>query len=144
MEGQILMMEAVQMPVNLFLLISFFCFCIQKIRKIVFILCFKLFGFSFVEVLRCRINQAAKEGCSFLKDVVDLMDRLTQGDNLTPDEMEIISYHLDVARNTQFVDVTEDSQNSNEFQMKTQPMVSQFLYTLTPNTINPYLWIFIT
>ena len=107
-------------------------------------MCFKLFGFSFVEVLHCRIDQAAKEGSSFLKDVVNLMDRLTQGDNLTPNEMEIISYHLDVARDTQFVDVTKDSQNGNEFQMRTQPIISQFSYTFTPNAINPYVWIFIT
>ena len=107
-------------------------------------MCFKLFGFSFVEVLHHRIDQAAKEGCLFLKDMVNLMDRLTQGDNLTPDEMEIISYHLGVTRDTQFADVTKDSQNGNEFQMKTQPIVSQFSYTFTPNAINPHVWIFIT
>ena len=56
------------------------------------------------------------------------MDHLTQGDNLTTDEIEIITYHLDVARDTQFTDVTEESNghDGNEFQMRTQPMVSQF------------------
>ena len=72
---------------------------------------------------------AAKEGCTFLKDVVDLMDRLTQGDRLTSEEMEILHYHLDIARDTQFVDITDESQNGNEFQTRTQPMVSPFQYT---------------
>ena len=112
-----------------------FVFAYKKFFFIHFILCFKLFGFSFVEVLHHRIDQAAKEGCSFLKDMVDLMDRLTQRDNLTPNEMEIIGSHLDVTRDTQFAYVTEDSQNGNEFQMRTQPIISQFSYTFTPNTI---------
>ena len=56
---------------------------------------------------------------------------LTQGNNLTTDEIEIITYHLDVARHTQFTDVTEESNghdgnDTSEFQMRTQPMVSQF------------------
>ena len=83
----------------------------------------------FLEVLCHRIEQAAKEGCTFLKDVVDLMDRLTQGDHLTTEEMEIVSYHLDIARDTQFADITDESQKGNEFQTRPQPMVSPFQYT---------------
>ena len=54
-----------------------------------------------------------------------------QGNNLTADEIEIITYQLDVARGTHFTDITEesnghDANDSNEFQMRTQPMVSQF------------------
>ena len=43
------------------------------------------------------------------------MDRLTQGHHLTTEEMEILSYHLDIARDTQFADITGESQNGNEF-----------------------------
>ena len=57
------------------------------------------------------------------------MDRLTQGDHLTTEEMEIVCYHLDIARDTQFADITEESQNGNEFLTRTQPMVSPFQYT---------------
>ena len=94
---------------------------------------FLIIGFSLLDVLYHWIDLAAKEGCTFLKDVVDLMDHLTQGDNLTTDEIEIITYHLDVARDTLFTDVTEesnghDAKDSNEFQMTTQPMVNQFSY----------------
>ena len=56
------------------------------------------------------------------------MDRLTQGDHLTTEEMEIISYHLDIVRDTQFADITDESQNGNKFQTRTQPMVSPFQY----------------
>ena len=58
------------------------------------------------------------------------MDHLMHGDNLTADEIEIIIYHLDVARDTQFTDVTKDSNghDGNEFQTRTQPVVSQFLH----------------
>ena len=59
------------------------------------------------------------------------MDYLMQGDTLTTDKIEIITYHLDVARDTQFTDVTEesnghDANDGNEFQTRTLPMVSQF------------------
>ena len=57
------------------------------------------------------------------------MDRLTQGDHLTTEEIEIVSYHLDIVRDTQFADITDESQNGNEFQTRTQPMVSPFQYT---------------
>ena len=56
-----------------------------------------------------------------------------QGDKLTADEIEIITYHLDVARDTQFTDVTKESNGSNEFQMRTQPMVSQFVHFFVSN-----------
>ena len=63
-----------------------------------------------------------------MKDVVDLMDHLTQGDMLTPEELEIIRYHLDVVRDTQFTDVTEElnGHDGQEFEMRSQSMVSQF------------------
>ena len=74
------------------------------------------------------------------------MDHLIQGNNLTTDEIEIITYHLDVTRDTQFADVTEDSNShdSNEFQTRTQPMVSQFLHFFVSNASKNWLLIFIT
>ena len=62
-----------------------------------------------------------------------------QGDNLTTDEIEIIIYHLDVARDTQFTDVTEesnghDANDFNEFQMRTQASKNYLLIFITSYT----------
>ena len=46
------------------------------------------------------------------------MDRLTQGDHLTTEEMEIVSYHLDIARDTQFADITDESQMEMNFKQE--------------------------
>ena len=123
-------MTDLQPVVNLFLIISFFFF---PKKQNFFQLVFLNIEFSISDVLLHHITNAAKEGCSFLKDVVDLMDCLTQGDTLTQDEREIIMYHLDVARDTQFADVTEDS-NGQEFETRSQPMVSLFSHYISQYT----------
>ena len=115
---------------------NFSClFLYTKKNRICVQLVFQIIEFPFPDVLHHWIDLAAKEGCTFPKDIVDLMDHLMQGDNLTADGIEIITNHLDVAKDTQFADVTEDSNghDANEFQTSTQPMVSQFLHFFVSN-----------
>ena len=48
------------------------------------------------KALQWRIKKAAKTDCCFELDVTDLMDRCQMGDTLSEEEVQIISYYLDL------------------------------------------------
>ena len=74
------------------------------------------------EVLQQRIKRAAKAGCSFGLDVTDLMDRCQMGETLSEEEVQIISYYLDLTAGEE--ELGGESEKNWEFAQHTQLMVN--------------------
>ena len=72
-----------------------------------------------------RIRNATKAGCTFLKDVTDLMDRFTMGDVMSSEEFKIIKYHLDITAGAEGLDDDSSGEEDiEEFDQHTRPLVS--------------------
>ena len=70
-------------------------------------------------------RQATKAGCTFLKDVMDIIDRFTMGDIMSGEELEIIKYHLDLAAGEMGQDDNASGEDEiKEFQQHKHPIVS--------------------
>ena len=74
------------------------------------------------KVLQQRIKKAVKAGCCFELDVTDLMDRCEMGDTLSEEEVQIISYYLDLTAGEE--EVGEEAEDNQEFNQHTQLMVN--------------------
>ena len=60
-----------------------------------------------------------------MKDVIDMMDQFTLGDIMSPEEIKIITYQLDLAAGVGGLDDSASGdEEGNEFTQRTQPIVS--------------------
>ena len=67
----------------------------------------------------------AKAGCTFVKDMTDMMDRFTLGDIMSTEQIQIIIYQLDLTAGAGGLDDSPSSdEEGHEFTQCTQPMVS--------------------
>ena len=66
-----------------------------------------------------------KAGCTFVKDVTDMMDRFTMGDVMSSEEIQIIEYQLDLTVGAGGLDESGSSDDKpNEFTQHTHPLVN--------------------
>ena len=73
-------------------------------------------------MLQWKIKRAAKAGCSFGLDVTDLMDRCQMGDTLSEEEVQIISYYLDLTAGEE--ELGGELEENRKFAQHTQLMVN--------------------
>ena len=67
----------------------------------------------------------SKAGCTFVKDVTDMMDRFTLGNIVSPEEIQIIIYQLDLTAGAGGLDDSASGdEEGNEFTQHTRPIVS--------------------
>ena len=66
-----------------------------------------------------RIKKAAKAGCCFELNVTDLMVCCQMGDTLSEEEVQIISYYLDLTAGEGEEEVGEDGEDDTEFNQHT-------------------------
>ena len=67
----------------------------------------------------------AKAGCTFVKGVTDMMDWFTLGDIMSPEEIQIIIYQLDLTAGVGGLDDSASGdEEGNEFTQRTQPIAS--------------------
>ena len=66
-----------------------------------------------------------KAGCTFVTDVTDMMDQFTFSNIMSPEEIQIIIYQLDLTAGAGGLDDTgSGDEEGNEFTQHTQPLVS--------------------
>ena len=71
------------------------------------------------------MQKAGKAGYTFMKDVTDMMDRFTMGDSMSPEEIQIIKYQLDLAAGAGGLDDSGSGDDkTNEFTQHTCPFIS--------------------